>query len=145
MLWLSHLTLCLLVLCPYFLKKKLHYSIIISIMVCTVGVVCASLPLLGNATVSVSELIILFLGMLSYSVGAIYFSSGLSLLAINGWQTLLGGLFLLPVTFFFYKNSSNHFNNKFWLSVGWLAILVSIFAAWILKDSIVFIRLLEFC
>lgn len=119
-------------LSAFFLKKKLHYSIIISIIVCTVGVVCASWPLLGNASVSVSGLLILLLSMLSYSIGAIYFSSkqwnGLSLLTINGWQTLLGGLFLLPVTLFFYKNSMNHFNNKFWLSVSWLAIPVSIFA-----------------
>lgn len=116
----------------FFLKKKLHYSIIISIIVCTVGVVCASWPLLGDASVSVSGLLILLLSMLSYSIGAIYFSSkqwnGLSLLTINGWQTLLGGLFLLPVTLFFYKSSTNHFNSKFWLSVSWLAIPVSIFA-----------------
>ncbi len=125
----------------FFLKKKLHYSIIISIIVCTVGVVCASWPLLGNATVSVSGLVILLLSMLSYSVGAIYVSSkqwnGLSLLTINGWQTLLGGLFLLPITLFFYKNPVNHFNSKFWSSVSWLAIPVSIFAVqlwlWLLQ------------
>ncbi|MGN6353947.1 MAG: DMT family transporter [Parafilimonas sp.] len=116
----------------FFLKKKLHYSIIISIIVCTLGVVCASWPLMDDATVSVAGLITIFLSMLSYSIGAIYFSSrqwnGLSLLTINGWQTLLGGLFLLPVTLFFYRNSDNHFNSKFWLSISWLAIPVSIFA-----------------
>jgi len=125
----------------FFLKKKLHYSIVLSLIICTVGVVCASWPLLGDATVSVQGLIILFLSMLSYSVGAIYFSSkqwnGLSLLMINGWQTLLGGLFLLPLALFFYKGSANHFNSKFWLSVSWLAVPVSIFAVqlwlWLLQ------------
>jgi drug/metabolite transporter (DMT)-like permease len=116
----------------FFLKKKLHYSIVISIIVCTLGVVCASWPLMDDASVSIAGLVTMFVSMLSYSIGAIYFSSkqwnGLFLLTINGWQTLLGGLFLLPVTFFFYKDSGNHFNSKFWLSVSWLAIPVSIFA-----------------
>jgi drug/metabolite transporter (DMT)-like permease len=79
--------------------------------------------------------------MLSYSAGAIYFSSrkweGLSLLAINGWQTFLGGLFLLPLTMVFYRGTANNFNLKFWLSVAWLATPVSIFAVqlwlWLLK------------
>lgn len=124
-----------------FLKNRLHYSIAISIIICTLGVVCASWPLLGNASVSMGGLVILFLSMLSYSIGAIYFSSkqwnGLSLLTINGWQTLLGGIFLLPVTLVFYKGSDNHFNSRFWLSVSWLAIPVSIFAVqlwlWLLQ------------
>lgn len=125
----------------FFLKKKLYYSIVLSLIICTVGVVCASWPLLGAATVSVQGLIILFLSMLSYSVGAVYFSSkqwnGLSLLTINGWQTLMGGLFLLPLALFFYKGSFNHFSSKFWLSVIWLAVPVSIFAVqlwlWLLQ------------
>lgn len=129
----------------FFLKQPLRFSLIISLAVCTIGVLLASWPLLGNATVSVQGLIILFVSMLSYSIGAIYFSSnnwkGLSLVTINGWQTFLGGLFLLPVTTFFYKNASNHFTSKFWLSVGWLAIPVSIFAVqlwlWLLKMNAV--------
>ncbi|MBS1747051.1 MAG: EamA family transporter [Bacteroidetes bacterium] len=124
-----------------FLKHKLSLSIIISIIVCIIGVVCASYPLLGGAGVSVEGLIIIFLSMLSYSVGSIYFSSksweGLSLLTINGWQTLLGGIFLLPVALIYYKNQDNSFNGKFWFSVSWLAILVSIFAVqlwlWLLQ------------
>jgi drug/metabolite transporter (DMT)-like permease len=116
----------------FFLKKKLHISIIASIIICTLGVICASWPLLGNATVSIKGLLILFLSMLSYSAGAIYFSSkewnGLSLVTINAWQTFIGGLLLLPITIFFYKSQINHFTCRFWLSVMWLAIPVSIFA-----------------
>lgn len=125
----------------FFLRKKISLSIILSIIVCTLGVVCASWPLLKAATVSTQGLLVLLLSMLSYSVAAIYFSSRnwseLSLLAINGWQTLLGGLFLLPLMLIFYKNSANHFDSRFWLSVGWLAIPVSIFAVqlwlWLLQ------------
>jgi drug/metabolite transporter (DMT)-like permease len=125
----------------FFLKKKLHYTIIFSLIVCTLGVVCASWPLLGNATVNIKGLIILLVSMLSYSIGALYFSSkqwnGLSLLTINGWQTIIGGLLLLPFTIFFYKSQANQFNTRFWLSVTWLAIPVSIVAVqlwlWLLQ------------
>ncbi|HJW17721.1 MAG TPA: DMT family transporter [Flavisolibacter sp.] len=127
----------------FFLRKKMHFAVIISLIVCTLGVLCASWPLLGNATVSMRGLVILLLSMLSYSIGAIYFTSkqwnGLSLVTINGWQTLIGGLILLPFMLFFYKGHDNQFNNKFWLSASWLAIPVSIFAVqlwlWLLQQN----------
>lgn len=116
----------------FFLKKKLTGSIIFSIFICTVGVVLAAWPLFSEATVTVAGLLILLFSMISYSAGAIYFSArewnGLSLFTINGWQTLLGGLFLLPVALLFYSSSANHFVNLFWYSTGWLAIPVSIIA-----------------
>jgi drug/metabolite transporter (DMT)-like permease len=130
----------------FLLRKKLRFSIIISLVVCTIGVVIASWPLLGDAKVSIQGLIILLLSMVSYSVGAIYFASrkwsGLSLLTINGWQTLIGGLLLLPLTLIFYNKNANQFNgNLFWLSVIWLAIPVSIVAVqlwlWLLKSNAV--------
>jgi len=129
----------------FFLKKRLHFSTVLALVVCTAGVFCATWPLFKNASVSVPGLLLLLFSMLSYSVGAIYFSSkewnGLSLLAINGWQTLFGGLFLLPFTLFFYKGSGNHFNSTFWGSVGWLAIAVSILAVqlwlWLLQVNAV--------
>lgn len=124
-----------------FLNKKLTTPIILSILVCIGGVICAAWPLFAAATVTTKGLLILLFSMLSYSVAAIYFSSrewnGLSLFTINGWQTLLGGLFLLPFTLIFYKASANHFDKTFWYAVGWLAIPVSIFAVqlwlWLLQ------------
>jgi drug/metabolite transporter (DMT)-like permease len=128
-----------------FLKTRLNIAIIISIIVCLIGVLCASWPLLGQATVSVEGLVVLLVSMVSYSIGAIYFSSrewnGLSLLTINGWQTLLGGIFLLPVALFFYRSAGNHFNGRFWISVAWLSVPVSIFAVqlwlWLLQVNAV--------
>ena len=125
----------------FLLKKRLNLSVIISIIVCVAGVVCASWPLFGDASVSLKGLTILLLSMVSYSVGAIYFSmkqwKDLSLLAINGWQTLFGGLFLVPVTLLTYHGSANHLIHTFWLSVLWLAVPVSIFAVqlwlWLLR------------
>lgn len=129
----------------FFLKKKLTGAVILAIIVCMAGVVCAAWPLFAEATVTTKGLLILLFSMLSYSVGAIYFSAkewhGLSLFTINGWQTLLGGLFLLPFTLFFYKGDANHFDKTFWSSVSWLAIPVSIAAVqlwlWLLQTNAV--------
>ncbi|MBK6936152.1 MAG: DMT family transporter [Chitinophagaceae bacterium] len=129
----------------FFLKKELTSSLIISLTICSAGVICASWPLFADATVTAAGLLILLFSMLSYSVAAIYFSSqswsGLSLFTINGWQTLLGGLFLLPVMVFFYEPSANHFETNFWYSVIWLAVPVSIFAVqlwlWLLRQNAV--------
>lgn len=115
-----------------FLKKKMTLSIILSLIVCTLGVVCAAWPLFSDATVTANGLLILLFSMLSYSVAAIYFSfkkwNDLSLFTINGWQTFFGGLFILPVTLLFYKGEQNHFTKTFFLSLVWLVIPVSIIA-----------------
>lgn len=81
--------------------------------------------------------------MLSYSAGAIYFSSkdwdDLSIVTINAWQTTIGGILLLPFTLVTYKSNANHFDLKFWGGTLWLAIFVSIFAIllwlWLLKRN----------
>ena len=129
----------------FLLKKKLHAYLVAAIIICTLGVICASWPLLADASVHVSGLLLLLLSMLFYSVGAIYFSSrqwnGLSLLTINGWQTLLGGLFLLPLAVVTYKQADNHWSTRLWLPVVWLAIPVSIIAVqlwlWLLQEDAV--------
>jgi drug/metabolite transporter (DMT)-like permease len=116
----------------FFLKKKFSFLLLLSMLICAGGVLLAAWPLFEGARVTGAGLLILFAGMLSYSCGSIYFSAvpwnGLSLLVINGWQTLLGGLLLLPLTLFFYKGAANQWNGSFWLSVAWLAIPVSILA-----------------
>ncbi|GAO44707.1 DMT family transporter [Flavihumibacter petaseus] len=127
----------------FFLKKKLTGPVLLSIVICMAGVVCAAWPLFANASVTTSGLLLLLLCMLSYSAAAIYFSArnwnDLQLLTINGWQTLLGGLFLLPFTLFLYKGEANHFDQTFWWSVAWLAIPVSIAAVqlwlWLLQTN----------
>ena len=128
-----------------FLKQKLQYNVLIALILGTAGVVYASWPLLHNMSVTPGGLLLLMFSMLSYSVGQIYFSSknwsGLTILTINGWQTMLGGIFLLPFTIFTYKVDDNNYNFTFWFSILWLAIPVSIFAVqlwlWLLQKNTV--------
>lgn len=127
----------------FFLNKKLTAPIIFALIICTLGVICAAWPLFGHAKVTPWGLIILFVSMLSYTAAAIYFSAKkwgeLSLLTINGWQTAIGGILLVPFVIYFYKPQSNNFNLTFWCSVLWLAIPVSIGAVqlwlWLLKTN----------
>lgn len=129
----------------FILKHKLKPAVLMALLLGIIGVLLASWPLLKEASVSYGGLALLLFSMLSYSAGAIYFSSKnwgeLSNLTINGWQTFLGGIFLLPFTIFFYHGAANEYNEVYWISVLWLAIPVSIFAAqawlWLLKINTV--------
>lgn len=124
-----------------FLKKRLTGSVFFAIILGAAGVFYASWPLLQTAMMTTGGLLLMVFSMLSYSVGAIYFSrkhwGDLSLLTINGWQTFMGGLWLLPFTVFTFDKQANYFNHTFWTATLWLAIGVSIFAIllwlWLLK------------
>jgi drug/metabolite transporter (DMT)-like permease len=129
----------------FFLKKKLKKEIIVALLLGTAGVVFASWPLLKDASITISSLVLLLFSMLSYSIGAIYFSvkkwNSLSILTINGWQTTIGGILLFPFTLIEYHGHKNHYNFKFWGGTLWLAVFVSIFAIqlwlWLLKRNAV--------
>ena len=93
-----------------------------------VGVAIVVYPLLSNSYVTVKGIILMLLSLLAYSVGTVYYSSQtwrLPTLAINAWQVLLGGICLLPFTFGLMGTAENHYDVRFWYSVGWL-VFVSI-------------------
>lgn len=125
------------------LKQPVRKDTIISLLLCTTGIVVAAYPLLENSYATPIGLIILLISMLSYSAGALYFSqnkwNNLHILTINGWQTVLGGIFLLPFLFIFYDTSKNNFDIKWIGAVLWLAIPVSIGAVqlwlYLLRDN----------
>jgi probable blue pigment (indigoidine) exporter len=94
------------------------------------GVFIAVWPLLQNSFATLRGLAYLFLGMLSYSLASIYFSEKkwtLSRYAINGWQVLFGGIFMLPLTLFL-KKEPMIFTQENILSILWLTIPVSLLA-----------------
>lgn len=125
------------------LERKIAIREWISIAVGMIGVSIATFPLVQNGYASLWGLCLLVVCMTTYSMGAVYYSSvqwKLSRTAINGWQVLIGGLLLLPFTLYLEGNHT-HYDIRFWLSLGWLVIPVSIGAVqlwlYLLKEDAV--------
>jgi len=112
------------------LRRRLSILTLVCLVICMAGVMLAAWPLLQNSTATPAGLLILLSGLVAYSAGVVYFSgvkwNGLPLLAINGWQVLLGGVFLLPLAAAVYRPALNHWGVKALGAIGWLAIPVSI-------------------
>lgn len=95
------------------------------------GVCVATYPLLGQAYATVEGLLILLGSMLSISAATVYYARytwRLPNLVINGWQVLIGGLLILPITLFTTDVEASSFDGRFWASVGWLIGPVSVVA-----------------
>lgn len=131
------------VLSALFLKTKLTSQHLLSLFLCLAGLLLAAYPLLQTSYASIDGIVLILSSMLAYSAGAIYFArtkwNKLDVLTINGWQTLIGGIILLPALLLTYKDSRNDWDSNFWTGTIWLAIPVSIVAvqAWLLllKDD----------
>lgn len=117
------------ILSSFWIGRSVKKTEILGLIFGITGVGIATYPLIKNSFADVEGLIILSISMISYSVGTVYYSSqkwALPLLVINGWQVLLGGAFLVPVTLFFTDWTNNTYDLRFWGSVFWLVIPVSI-------------------
>jgi probable blue pigment (indigoidine) exporter len=112
------------------LRQRLRLSTVACLLLCMVGVVVAAWPLFRNSTATPAGLLMLLTGMVVYSVSVFYFSrvewNGLPLLVINGWQVLLGGVFLFPLAAVVYRPALNVWNVESIGAILWLAIPVSI-------------------
>lgn len=130
-------------LASLFFGYKLRLIAVISMFICLAGVTVVAYPLMQSSLTTVEGILYMTASMVSYSIGTLYYSrqkwKDLHILTINGWQTLLGGIFLLPFLIYSYEGSKNVYNAAFWLSVSWLAFPVSILAvlAWLhlLKEN----------
>jgi probable blue pigment (indigoidine) exporter len=112
------------------MKRKVKGHEWMSIFLGITGVAVATYPLIQTGHASTGGLILLALAMVVYSIGSVFYSSiswTLSRVAINGWQVFIGGVMLLPFAIFFFRGGNNY-GLKFWLSLAWLIIPVSIFA-----------------
>lgn len=113
-------------------RRKPGAVTLLSLVVCMAGVMIAAWPLLRNSMATPGGLGILLLAIVVYSLSVIYFARtdwhGLSLLTINGWQVLFGALFMIPLVAVTYRPDANHWIFSTWMSVLWLAVIVSVLA-----------------
>jgi probable blue pigment (indigoidine) exporter len=110
------------------LKRPVSALEWISIVIGIVGVVIVAYPLLKDSYATIPGLLMIALCMLAYSLGSVYYGTitwKLSRTAINGWQVLIGGMLLVPLALLMHSKPNN-FDLRFWLSIGWLVIPVSI-------------------
>ena len=117
------------ILSSFWLGRSVKKTEVLGLILGIMGVGIATYPLLKNSFADVEGLIILSISMVSYSVGTVYYFSqkwNLPSLVINGWQVLLGGILLIPMTFLFTDWKNNTYDLRFWGSVFWLVIPVSI-------------------
>ncbi|MES2648828.1 MAG: DMT family transporter [Bacteroidota bacterium] len=118
-------------------RKSPSFAGIFSLALGFCGVMICAYPLLVGSHATITGIFLLFLSMLVYSLGTIYFQKSnwqnLDMITINGWQTFFGAFFTLPAMLLFWKGETNHFDAGFWSATGWLAIVVSIVAvqSWI--------------
>ncbi|MFD2573596.1 DMT family transporter [Spirosoma soli] len=113
------------------LRRMPRISEIVGLFLGLIGVGIATYPLLGNSYATLEGLLILLGGMISVSAATVYYARikwRLPDLVINGWQVLIGGILLLPFTLFFADFKTSHYDERFWLSVLWLILPVSVAA-----------------
>ncbi|HEY9048830.1 MAG TPA: EamA family transporter [Ohtaekwangia sp.] len=118
------------VMSAIWMKRHIRLQEWFSIVLGISGVAVAAYPLLQTSYATPGGLALLALSMITYSFGSVYYAAipwQLPRTAINAWQVFIGGILLLPLAWFMHKQP-NHFDLRFWLSLGWLIFPVSIAA-----------------
>lgn len=100
-----------------------------SILIGMVGIGIATYPLLKDSSTTPLGLLLLALSMISVSFASVYYARvewALPNILINGWQVMIGGILLLPITLVFGDFSAVRMDNHLIYSVLWLSIAVSV-------------------
>lgn len=121
--------LIIILLSSWMMGRKATLKEWISIALGIAGVAVATLPLLDNAQTSLGGLALLSLSMIAVSYASVYYAKvkwRLSNILINGWQVTLGGIILMPFTFFLSEGSQITLDTQFLYSVLWLSVAVSV-------------------
>lgn len=116
-------------LSSFWLKRRVKLQEWIGIFLGIFGVAIATYPLLLSSHATFRGLFIVLIGLLGYSIGTIYYASfkwNLSTVAINGWQVLMGGVLMLPLTLLMTDWNANTYDIHFWTALLWLIGPVSI-------------------
>lgn len=110
------------------MKRKVLGKEWVGILIGMVGVALATYPLVSSGHSTIGGVLLIVLCMVMYSAGSVYYSTitwELQRTTINAWQVFIGGLMLAPFAVALHRDV-NSYDLRFWLSLTWLVIPVSI-------------------
>ncbi|WP_247236215.1 DMT family transporter [Telluribacter sp. SYSU D00476] len=121
--------LLIIVMSAWWMGRKPSGAELLGVLLGMVGVGIATYPLLRDSYTTLGGIILLMISMLAVSVASVYYATihwKLPNLLINGWQVTIGGLLLLPFTGLISDFSAIQWDERFWWSVLWLSLAVSV-------------------
>ncbi|MCF0059778.1 DMT family transporter [Dyadobacter sp. CY356] len=121
--------LIIVLLSAWWLGRKPAKAEWMGIVLGMAGVAVATYPLLQNSFTTLTGISLLLISMVAVSAASVYYASvkwELPNLLINGWQVMLGGIFLFPFTVSFSDFGATTWDLTFWASVIWLSLAVSV-------------------
>lgn len=110
------------------MKRKVLGKEWLGIFIGMVGVALATYPLVSTGHSTIEGVLAIILCMVMYSAGSVYYSTvkwQLQRTTINAWQVFIGAVQLAPFALYFHKGE-NSYDMRFWLSLAWLVLPVSI-------------------
>ncbi len=110
------------------MKRRVLGKEWVGILIGMVGVALATFPLVHSGHSTIGGVLLIVLCMVMYSAGSVYYSTifwQLQRTTINAWQVFIGGIMLAPFALYFH-HAENAYDMRFWLSLAWLVLPVSI-------------------